>query len=94
MELDHNKISELQKNKYPYLLVDYVDEIIPGKSAKGYKNLTINDWFFDCHFPNDPNMPGMLQVEALVQMSALIVLILDGNQGEVAYLTSGKNLKV
>ena len=46
MELDHNKISELQKNKYPYLLVDYVDEIIPGKSAKGYKNLTINDWFF------------------------------------------------
>ena len=44
-------------------------------------------------FPNDPNMPGMLQVEALVQMSALIVLILDGNQGEVAYLTSGKKFK-
>lgn len=93
LRLDINGIHEYQQNRFPYLLIDVAEEIIPGVSAKGYKNLTINDWFFECHFPGDPNMPGMLQIEALVQLSALIVLTLPGNIGKVAYVTSAKNMK-
>jgi 3-hydroxyacyl-[acyl-carrier-protein] dehydratase len=93
MELDINGIHEYQQNRYPYLLIDHATEIIPGVSAKGYKNLTINDWFFKCHFPGDPNMPGMLQLEAIVQLSALMVLTLPGNKGKVVYVVSGNNMK-
>ena len=93
MKLDIKGILEYQQNRYPYLLVDVVEEVIPGVSAKGYKNLSINDWFFDCHFPGDPNMPGMLQIEALVQLNALTILTLDGNKGKVAYLSSASNLR-
>ena len=52
-------------------MIDYATEVIPGESSKGYKDLNKDEWFFKVHWPNDPNMPGMLQVEALVQMSAL-----------------------
>ena len=94
IELDFNGILEYQKNRFPYLMMDVATEIVPGKSAKGYKNLTSNDWFFECHFEGDPNMPGMLQVEALVQMSALSVLTLPGNKGKVVYLSSADKLKL
>ena len=93
MRLETKEIHEYQKNRYPYLLVDVAEEVVPGVSAKGYKNLSINDWFFDCHFPGDPNMPGMLQIEALVQMCALSILSLPGNKGKVVYLTSANNIK-
>ena len=93
MRLDIKGIHEYQQNRYPYLLVDVAEEVVPGVSAKGYKNLSINDWFFDCHFPEDPNMPGMLQIEAMVQLCALTILTLDGNKGKVAYLSSASNLK-
>ena len=93
MELDINGIHEYQQNRYPYLLIDHATEIIPGVSAKGYKNLTINDRFFKCHFPGDPNMPGMLQMEAIIQLSALMVLTLPGNKGKVVYVVSGNNMK-
>ena len=92
--LDFDGILEYQKNRFPYLMIDVATEIIPGKSAKGFKNLTSNDWFFDCHFEGDPNMPGMLQVEALVQMSALSVLTLPGNKGKVVYLVTANNIKL
>lgn len=92
--LDKNGIHEYQQNRHPYLLIDFVEEVIPGVSARGYKDLTEKDWFFECHFPGDPNMPGMLQIEALVQMCALTVLTLPGNKGKVAYLTSANNIKL
>ena len=91
--LDKKGIYEYQQNREPYLLIDYATEIIPGKSAKGYKNLDINEWFFKVHWPNDPNMPGMLQIEALVQMCALSILSLPGNKGKIMYLTAANNLK-
>ena len=90
--LDLNGIKEFQQNREPYLMIDYVEEVIPGVSAKGYKNLK-DDWFFKVHWPNDPNMPGMLQIESLVQMSALTVLTLPGNKGKIVYLVSATNLQ-
>ena len=91
--LDKKGICEYQKNRDPYLMIDYASEIIPGKSAKGYKDLKDDEWFFTVHWKNNPNMPGMLQTEALVQMAALSILSLEGNKGKVMYLTSANNLK-
>ena len=91
--LDKQRIYEYQQNREPYLLIDFATEVIPGKSAKGYKNLNKNEWFFKVHWPSDPNMPGMLQIEALVQMCALSILSLPGNKGKVVYLTSANNMK-
>ena len=91
--LDKQGIYEYQQNREPYLLIDYASEIIPGVSSKGYKDLKNDEWFFKVHWPNDPNMPGMLQIEALVQMCALSILSLPGNKGKLVYLTSANNMK-
>ena len=91
--LDKKGIHEYQQNRAPYLMIDFATEILPGKSAKGYKDLNSDEWFFKVHWPKDPNMPGMLQVEALVQMCALSILCLPGNKGEIMYLASANNLK-
>ena len=87
MYLDNKDIIEFQKNRFPYLMIDVVENVIPGKSSTGFKNLTANDWFFKCHFPGDPNMPGLLQVEAIVQIAALAILTMEGNKGKVMYLS-------
>jgi len=94
LRLDLKGIYEYQQNRPPYLLIDFAEEVIPGVSAKGYKDLTKNDWFFECHWQGDPNMPGMLQIEALVQMCALTVLTLPGNKGKVVYLTAANNIRL
>ena len=94
LRLDLNGLHEYQQNRYPYLLIDVAEEVVPGKSAKGYKNLTVDDWWFEVHFPGDPNMPGALQIEAMVQLGALMVTTLPGNKGKVVYLISANNLKL
>ena len=91
--LNKDKILEYQQNEPPYLMIDYAEEVVPGKSAKGYKDLKEDEWFFKVHWPSDPNMPGMLQIESLVQMSALAILCLPGNKGKIMYLTAANNLK-
>tara|TARA_B110000196_G_scaffold317658_1_gene331235 strand:+ start:162 stop:617 length:456 start_codon:yes stop_codon:yes gene_type:complete len=93
MKLDKKKILEYQKNRSPYLMIDFVEDVIPGESAKGYKDLKEDEWFFKVHWPNDPNMPGMLQIESLVQMSALSILTLPNNKGKIMYLTGANKLK-
>ena len=91
MKLDLKGIHEYQQNRHPYLFIDYVDEVVPGKIANGFKDLK-DDWFFKVHWPSDPNMPGMLQVEALVQMAALTILTMPNNIGKIVYLTSANKL--
>jgi len=93
LELDKKKIYEYQQNREPYLMIDHATEVLPGKSAKGYKDFDSDEWFFKVHWKNDPNVPGMLQIEALVQMSALSILTLPGNKGKIVYLTGANNLR-
>ncbi len=93
LELDKNKILDYQQNRDPYLMIDYASKVVPGKSAQGYKILKKDEWFFKVHWPNDPNMPGMLQTEALIQMSALIVQTMPGNKGKILYLVDANKLK-
>ena len=93
MHLNKNDIIEYQQNRDPYLMIDVADEIVPGKKANGYKDLNKDEWFFKVHWKNDPNMPGMLQIEALVQMASLSILTLPGNKGKIMYLVSADNLQ-
>lgn len=83
MELYAKELQEYLTNRYPYLMLDRVLEIVPGVSARGYKNLTTNEWFFPVHFPEEPIMPGMIQMEALLQLLSLTVLTLEGQAGKV-----------
>ena len=76
MILNKNQILEFQQNRDPYLMIDFATKVEPGKLASGYKDFKDDEWFFKVHWKNDPNVPGMLQIEALVQMAALSILTL------------------
>ena len=93
MKLNKEEILKYQQNRPPYLMIDFVDDVVPGKSARGYKDLKEDEWFFKVHWPEDPNMPGMLQIESLVQMCALSLLTLPGNKGKLMYLVSVNNVR-
>ncbi len=72
MELDISKVMELLPHRYPFLLVDRVVEIEHGKSLSAIKNVSINEPFFQGHFPNQPIMPGVLILEAMAQATGLL----------------------
>lgn len=75
--LDIQEIMSMLPHRYPFLLVDRVEELIAGEHVKAYKNVTINEPFFQGHFPGLPVMPGVLIIEALAQAGGLIVLSVD-----------------
>ncbi len=83
--LNSFELQAYQPNRYPFLMIDYVEEVLPGKYAKGHKNLTLNEWYFPVHFPNGPNMPGALQLEALAQMLTVAITTLPGLKGSVTH---------
>ena len=93
MKLNKKQIIKIQKNRDPYLLIDYATKIVPGKLVEGFKILKKNEWFFKVHWPGDPNMPGMLQVEAMVQMSSLAVFTLPKIKNKTLYLADANNIK-
>ena len=72
MEFDINKVMELLPHRYPFLLVDRVLELEQGKSLSAIKNVSINEPFFQGHFPGQPVMPGVLILEALAQATGLL----------------------
>lgn len=81
-------------DRYPYLLIDRVDNVIPGKSAIGFKNLTWNEWFFPVHYQDDPCMPGFLIAESITEMCTIPVLTLPENAGKSVYLVGSKNFRL
>lgn len=92
--LDVNEIMELLPHRYPFLLVDRVIEIDPGKKIIGLKNVTINEPFFPGHFPGHPVMPGVLIVEAMAQTAAILVYSSsDDNKGKITYFVGIDNTK-
>ncbi len=86
MMLDTQKIKEIIRHRYPFLLMDRILELEEGKRAVGIKNVTANEDFFNGHFPNYPVMPGVLIVEAIAQVSAVVMLTKEGNQGRLGLL--------
>ncbi|MBO7258112.1 MAG: 3-hydroxyacyl-ACP dehydratase FabZ [Alphaproteobacteria bacterium] len=74
-EITINDILKLLPRRYPFLLVDKVEDCVPGESGTGIKNVTMNEPFFQGHFPENPVMPGVLQIEAMAQTAGIIVLM-------------------
>ncbi len=77
-------IMKMIPHRYPFLLVDRITECVEGEYCKGYKNVTMNEEFFCGHFPNNPIMPGVLQIEAMAQLSAGILMTMPEYQGKLA----------
>ena len=80
-----NEIQKILPHRYPFLLVDKVEELTPGEKAVGYKNVTMNEYFFQGHFPQEPVMPGVLIIEALAQVGAVAILSMEEHKGKIAY---------
>ena len=72
--VDIMRIMEMIPHRYPFLMIDRVIDIVPDKSAIGIKNVTINEAFFQGHFPRQPVMPGVLVIEAMAQTAAVLVV--------------------
>jgi len=86
-------IKECQKNRYPLLYIDKVQNVIPGKFARGIKCFSYNEWFFPPHFEDEPSVPGFIQVEALVQTFLMTFLTISEFKGEKAMGLSWDNVK-
>jgi 3-hydroxyacyl-[acyl-carrier-protein] dehydratase len=71
-QMDIRRILAALPHRYPFLLVDRVVELVPGERIHAYKNITFNEPYFQGHFPGQPVMPGVLQLEALAQAGALL----------------------
>lgn len=87
------EIKDILPHRYPFLMIDRVEEVVEGKSAKGYKNVTINENFFNGHFPEYPVMPGVLILEALAQMGAICILSMDDFKGKIGFLVGADKVR-
>ena len=91
--LNSIQIQEIIPHRYPFLLVDRIVEMTVGEKAVGIKNVTVNEPFFQGHFPGNPIMPGVLMVEALAQVGAVAILSMDEYKGKLAVFTGIDNLR-
>lgn len=91
--LESRDIQRIIPHRYPFLLVDRILELEPGKRAVGIKNVTANEPFFVGHFPGYPVMPGVLVIEALAQVGAVALLQMPEFQGKLAFLAGLENVR-
>lgn len=90
LTIDLQRIMQMIPHRYPFLMIDRVEDVIAGESAVGIKNVTINEPFFQGHFPSEPVMPGVLIIEAMAQTSAVLVVHTLGKEfeGKLVYFMS------
>jgi 3-hydroxyacyl-[acyl-carrier-protein] dehydratase len=91
--LDIKGILKHQRNRYPVLLVDKIIELIPGQRAVGVKCFSYNEWFFPGHFDDEPNVPGFVQIESLVQTFILSFLCMPEYSGMKTNFASINNIR-
>ncbi len=87
------EIKKILPHREPFLMVDRVDELVPGRIAKGVKSVSANEWFFMGHFAETKVMPGVLIIEAIAQMGGVALLTMDGMKGRLAFLGKIKNAR-
>jgi len=93
LNYDINQILDCQQNRYPVLLIDRIISLNPGENAIGLKCFTYNEWFFPGHFADDPNVPGFVQIESLVQTFIMTFLSLKEYKGMKTNFVSINNIK-
>jgi len=93
MDFDIIEIQNCQQNRYPLLFIDKVIEVEPKKSAHGIKNFSYNEWFFPAHFRDEPNVPGFIQIECLVQTFIMTFLCMDEYKGKKTSFLNINNVK-
>ncbi len=88
--LSIERIMEMIPHRYPFLLIDKMKDIVKGESAVGVKNVTMNEWFFEGHFPEKPVYPGVLLIEGMAQTAATLVVHTMGQdaEGKLVYFMS------
>jgi len=91
--LDVEQIRAVLPHRYPMLLVDRILELDPGKRAVGMKNVTINEDFFNGHFPGQAMMPGVLILEAMAQVGGILLLAAPENNRRLAVIAGMENIK-
>lgn len=91
--IDIKQIMEVIPHRYPFLLIDKITYLEPGKKVEALKNVTINENFFNGHFPVEPVMPGVLIIEAMAQAGAYAILSMDEYKGKIAYFGAINNVK-
>ena len=93
--IDVQRIKELIPHRYPFLLVDAIKSLVPNESVVGLKNVSINEPFFQGHFPERPVMPGVLIVEAMAQTAGCLVVESLGKraEGKLVYFMSIENAR-
>jgi UDP-3-O-[3-hydroxymyristoyl] N-acetylglucosamine deacetylase / 3-hydroxyacyl-[acyl-carrier-protein] dehydratase len=90
--LDTNQVMSILPHRFPFLMVDRVTRI-EGNKVTGIKNVSINEPYFQGHFPNHPIMPGVLQLEAIAQVAGILTLRQAENLGKLAYFISAESVK-
>ncbi len=91
--VDIKGIIDVIPHRYPFLLIDRILEMESGKRVVGIKNVTINEGFFQGHFPENPVMPGVLIIEAMAQTAGVLLLLEEENRGKLVYLAGLDNVR-
>jgi UDP-3-O-[3-hydroxymyristoyl] N-acetylglucosamine deacetylase/3-hydroxyacyl-[acyl-carrier-protein] dehydratase len=91
--LDVNDVMKLLPHRYPFLMVDRIVSMEGETKCVGVKSVTINEWYFQGHFPGHPVMPGVLQVEAMAQVGSILLLRVPGHAGKIGYFMSADSVK-
>ena len=95
MQIDINRIKELIPHRYPFLLIDGIQTLKPNESAIGIKNVSVNEPFFEGHFPDRPVMPGVLIIESMTQTAGCLVVVSLGkeSEGKLVYFMTIENAR-